>query len=351
MYIYYPTSAQVYVRQVGGPDRVTEQWIGAGPDQVIIISGSYPPTSSMYFITASYAMTFAVSTSLADSASYAGTASYSLNALGTPSASYAETASFLNLVTPSYGVTSSFHPTASLTQGQLLLWIVPGSGSFLDSFGQYPVERRGEPIRFMKDLSGLGRHVWTPQGTMAAYMKYMYLTNLGEGNNKPALWVDGVNGCGLQSAAVATPTYPLWLFVVARMPTGSVATTTVFDGIGSSNRFLCQVGTTIQIYSGTSMTGNVTGSLTGSIRDRWFLQSFKNTAGGNNSYVNTNGTQSVIGNCGGQSITGYTIASDYLGNNSGGGVSIAELILASNITDSDAAKIETYLKSKHNLFY
>lgn len=242
-------------------------------------------------------------------------------------------------------------PTASLTQGQLLLWIVPGSGSFLDSFGQYPVERRGEPIRFMKDLSGLGRHVWTPQGTMAAYMKYMYLTNLGEGNNKPALWVDGVNGCGLQSAAVATPTYPLWLFVVARMPTGSVATTTVFDGIGSSNRFLCQVGTTIQIYSGTSMTGNVTGSLTGSIRDRWFLQSFKNTAGGNNSYVNTNGTQSVIGNCGGQSITGYTIASDYLGNNGGGGVLIAELILASNITDSDAAKIETYLKSKHNLFY
>lgn len=70
MYIYYPSNAAVYVRQVGGPDRVTEQWIGAGPDQVIIISGSYPPTSSMYFITASYAITYATMSSFAETASY-----------------------------------------------------------------------------------------------------------------------------------------------------------------------------------------------------------------------------------------------------------------------------------------
>ena len=270
---------------------------------------------------------------------------------GATSASYAGTASFLNPATPSYGITSSFHPTASLTQGSLLLWVLPGSGSYMDSAGQYPSDQRGQPIRFMRDLSGLGRNVWTPPGTMTAYMKYMYITNVGGQNNKPAIWVEGVNGSGLQSAAIATPTYPLWLFVVAKMATGSVATATVFDGIESSNRFLCQVGTTVQIYSGTSMTGNVTGSLTGSIQNRWFLQSFKNTAGGVNSYVKTNGTQSVIGNCGEQTITGYTIASDYLGNNGGVGVSIAELILASNITDADAANIETYLKSKHDLFY
>ena len=42
MYIYYPSNATVYVRQVGGPNAVTEQWIGSGPDSVIIISGSAP---------------------------------------------------------------------------------------------------------------------------------------------------------------------------------------------------------------------------------------------------------------------------------------------------------------------
>jgi hypothetical protein len=349
MYIYYPTQAQTYVRQVGGPNAITEQWIGYGPDQVIVISGSFPPTASTMFITASYALTFAVSTSLADSASYSQTASFSLNAGLSPTSSYAATASYLNVVTPSYGATSSFNPTSSLTQGQLLLWIVPGSGSYMDSNGQYPATINGQQIRFMRDLSGLGRHIATVNPG-AGYTKFMYLTNVGQNNNKSGMWIDMVNGCGLQSATITSPTYPLWLFVVAKMPTASAATSTVFDGIGAANRMLCQIGTTIQIYSGASFTQAITGSLTGSIQTKWFLQSFKNTAGGNNSYVNTNGTQSAFGNCGGQTITGYTIGGDYLGN-IGFGVSVAEMILASNITDADAANIETYLKGKHELYY
>jgi hypothetical protein len=198
----------------------------------------------------------------------------------------------------------------------------------------------------MKDFSGQGRHLATTAGGLS---KYMLLTNVGQNNNKTAMWAELVNGNSLQSAAIASPTYPLWLFVVAKMPTASVATVTVFDGIGGSNRFLCQAGTTIQIYSGGSMSGNVTGSLTGSIQNKWFLQAFKNTAGGNGSSVYTNGTQSVVGNCGGQTILGYSIAGDYLGN--GGGANIAEMMLYSNITDADAATISTYLMGKHELFY
>ena len=338
----------MYVRQVGGPDRVTEQWIGAGPDQVIIISGSYPPTASMYFITASYAVSYATSQSLADSASYADTASYSLNASLTPTASYAQTASVLTPVISTYGVTSSFHPTASLTQGQLLLWVVPGSGSYMDSAGQYPSTTHGQQIRFMQDLSGLGRNVSTANPS-SGYTKFMYLTNVGQNNNKTGMWIDYVNGCSLQSAAISSPTYPLWLFVVAKMATGSQTIAGAFDGIGASNRFLCQIGTSVQIYSGASLAGNVTGSLTGSIQTKWFLQAFKNTAGGTNSSVYTNGTQSVVGNCGGQTILGYSVGGDYLGN--GGGWSLGEMMLYSNIADADATNITTYLKAKHELFY
>jgi hypothetical protein len=72
MYIYYPSNAKVYVRQVYGPNLITEQWIGAGPDQVIVISGSYPPSSSMDFITASFCTT----------SSYAETSSYASNGGG-----------------------------------------------------------------------------------------------------------------------------------------------------------------------------------------------------------------------------------------------------------------------------
>jgi hypothetical protein len=350
MYIYYPSNAVVYTRQVGGPNMVTEQWIGSGPDSVIIISGSYPPTASTAFISASYAIVYTTSMSLADSASWAGTASYSLNALGTPSASYAGTSSFLNPVVPAYGATSSFNPSSSISQGQLILWVIPGTGSYLDTYGQYPTTTHGQQLRRMTDFSGLGRHIKTPEGTMNGYTKFMQLTNTGQNNNKPGLWIENVNACSLQSAAISSPTYPLWLFIVAKMPTGSAATTGgVFDGLGGSNRFLCQVGTTTQIYSGASFTGAITGSLTGSIQTKWFLQAFKNTAGGNNSSVYTNGTQSLVGNCGGQTILGYSVGGDYLGN--GGGISIAELMLYSNITDADAANISTYLMGKHELFY
>jgi len=105
----------------------------------------------------------------------------------------------------------------------------------------------------------------------------------------------------------------------------------------------------MQLYAGSALTGLVTGSLSGSVLNHWFLQSFKNTAGGNNSYINTNGTQSLFGNCGGQTITGYTIGGDSAANSNA--ISIAEMLLCSNITDADAASIEAYLKGKHNLFY
>lgn len=349
MYIYYPSNAATYIRQVGGPNMITEQWIGYGPDQVIIISGSYPPSASTAFISCSYAITYTTSMSLADTASYAKTASYSMNALGTPTASYAGTASVLNPVQPVFGITSSFNPLTGISQGQCILWVSPSTSSFLDAYGQYPNTMYGQQVRYIREQSGLQRNLRTADGSMNEYVKYTYLTNVGQNGNKTAIWCENANVTALQSAAITTPTYPLWLFVVAKMPSASVATVTLFDGIASSNRFLCQGGTTIQIYSGASMTGNVTGSLTASIQNKWFLQSFKNTAGGNGSYVNTNGTQSVVGNCGGQSITGYSMAGDYLGN--GGGVSIAELMLYSNITDADAANIEYYLKQKHDLFY
>jgi hypothetical protein len=293
---------------------------------------------------------YTTSMSLADSASYAGTASYALNSSLAPTASYAATASVVNPVLSTYGATSSFNPLTGISQGSCILWVIPGSGSYMDTYAQYPSTTHGQQVRYMKDFSGLSRNIKAAEGTMNGYTKFMNLTNVGQNNNKSGIWIENVSACALQSAAISSPTYPLWLFVVAKMPTGSATTTGgVFDGIGGSNRFLCQVGTTTQIYSGASFTGTITGSLTGSIQTKWFLQAFKNTAGGTNSSVYTNGTQSLVGNCGGQTILGYSVGGDYLGN--GGGISIAEMMLYSNITDADAANVSAYLMGKHELFY
>lgn len=151
---------------------VTEQWIGYGPDAVIIISGSYPPTASMYFITASYAVDYATSQSLATSASYSDTASYSLNAGLSPTSSYAMTASFLNpFVSITSSLSASFHPSTSLSQGSLILWINALSSSYFDSAGTTPATQQGQVIRHFKDLSGLGRNIATP-GAHASVVSY-----------------------------------------------------------------------------------------------------------------------------------------------------------------------------------
>lgn len=68
--IYYPANSVVYARQVGGM-QVIEQYIGVGPDQIIVFEGTNPATSSTLFITASYALTYATMSSLAVTASYA----------------------------------------------------------------------------------------------------------------------------------------------------------------------------------------------------------------------------------------------------------------------------------------
>lgn len=56
MYIYYPSNAVVYIRQVGG-GQVTEQYISYAPNQIIIISGSYPPIAATNFVTSGFALT------------------------------------------------------------------------------------------------------------------------------------------------------------------------------------------------------------------------------------------------------------------------------------------------------
>lgn len=350
MYIYYPSNAAVYVRQVGGPDRVTEQWIGAGPDSVIIISGSYPPTASTAFITASYAIIYTTSMSLADSASWAGTSSYSLNAMGTPSASYALTSSFLIPYTTTTGsLSASFNPSSSISQGQLILWINPSSGSYFDNGGIIPSTQHGQNVRHLKDISGLGRNIKTYTGASSQTYKYGLVQNVGPNQNKIGLLMEISTAAGAYSAAFSTPTYPLWLFVVAKLAPGWALTVPVFDGIASNQRMGCWIGTTAQLYSGTNMNTPITGSITGSILNNWCLWSFKNTSGGNNSYIRTNGTQSVFGNCGTQTITGYTLGADYSLN--GGGGLILDLLLYSNITDADALNIENWLKCRNELVY
>lgn len=69
--VYYPVSASTYVRRVSGREMI-EQYIDVAPDQIIVLSGSNVG-NAVDFITASYALTWAVSMSLAD---YATTASY-----------------------------------------------------------------------------------------------------------------------------------------------------------------------------------------------------------------------------------------------------------------------------------
>lgn len=76
--VYYPVSASTYVRRISGREMI-EQYIDVAPDQIIVLSGSNVG-NAVDFITASYALTWAVSMSLADystSASYATTSSYS----------------------------------------------------------------------------------------------------------------------------------------------------------------------------------------------------------------------------------------------------------------------------------
>jgi hypothetical protein len=300
-------------------------------------------TSASYANTASYVTGNVTSADFAViagntlySSSYALTSSYSLGGASSTPLSYI----------PTYGITASFSPSSSISQGQLIFWINPNSASYMDTCGQYQATSNGNPIKHMNDLSGLNSNVSVPIGA-AGYNKFIYLTGVGQNNNKCAVWVE--NFLGVTCAAVATtPTYPLWLFAVLKIPSGSTSVG-IFDGNGSSNRFFCAAGTSPQIYSGASLSGAITGSLTGSIQSKWFLQSFKNTSGGANSYVKTNGTQSIFGSCGTQTINGYNFGSDNGGN--GGGSSIAEMLLYSNITDADAVNIETYLKSKHELFY
>lgn len=352
MYIYYPSNATVYTRQVGGPNMVTEQWINYGPDSVIIISGSFPPTASMYFITASYAVSYATSQSLCTSASFSDTASYSLNAGLSPTSSYAATASFLNPLTSiTSSLSASFHPSTSLSQGSLILWINALSSSYFDSPGVIPVSQQGQIIRHFKDLSGLGRDIKTPSPHASCVAhKYGIVYNTGPNNNKAAIWNEYGSVIGAYSSTFSSPTYPLWLFCVAKCPPGNTTTQTIFDGVTSGTRMGCWIGTTPQLYSGAALTAAITGSLTGSIlRGDWCLWSFKNTSGGTNSYIKLNGTQSVFGNCGAQSLTGYTFGSDYALN--GGANFIIELLLFSNITDADALNIENWLKCRHELTY
>ena len=48
MYIYYPSNASVYTRQVAG-GQITEQFIGVLPDQIIILSSSVFPAAATGF--------------------------------------------------------------------------------------------------------------------------------------------------------------------------------------------------------------------------------------------------------------------------------------------------------------
>jgi hypothetical protein len=318
-------------------------------------------TGSTYQITASSAISASFASQSLSSSYSPGGATYTSSLWGTASwannsltASYITSSNIVGTVAstlmpyiPTYGTTSSFNPSSSISQGQLIFWINPVSTSYMDTYGQYPATFNGNLIRHLNDLSGLNRNVSVPIGA-AGYNKFMYLTGVGHNNNKCAVWVENFNG--VTCAAVATtPTYPLWLFAVLKIPSGSTSAG-IFDGNGASNRFFCSAGTSPQIYSGTSLSAAITGSLTGSIQNKWFLQSFKNTAGGLLSYIKTNGTQSITaGSCGTQTINGYNFGGDDGGN--GGGIAIAEMFLYSNITDADAVNIETYLMAKHELSY
>lgn len=286
------------------------------------------------------------------SASFSDTASYSLNAGLSPTSSYAHTASFLNPFTSiTSSLSASFHPSTSLSQGSLILWINAFSSSYFDSPGTVKATEQGQIIRHFKDLSGLGRNIQTPtpHASAVAY-KYGLVFNTGPNNNKAAIWNEYGSVVGAYSSTFSSPTYPLWLFCVAKCPPGNTTTQTIFDGVTSGTRMGCWIGTTPQLYSGAALTAAITGSLTGSIlRGDWCLWSFKNTSGGTNSYIKLNGTQSVFGNCGAQSLTGYTFGSDYALN--GGANFIIELLLFSNITDADALNIENWLKCRHELTY
>jgi len=72
--IYYPVSAQTYVRAVSGGQMV-EQYVDVASDQIIVLSGSTPGTAAVDFITASYARTYLISASYSDNS---GTSSFSL---------------------------------------------------------------------------------------------------------------------------------------------------------------------------------------------------------------------------------------------------------------------------------
>lgn len=355
--IYYPTVTQVYTRVVGGTN-LSELHIDTSPDTIFVITGSFPYTSSIVFIqamdtsssypiTASYTLTYLASSSVAD---FATTASYAGVAL---LSSYAATASVAQRMAPLMSVTSSisasFNPSSSIAQGNMILWLYPDSGSFHSAWGSIPVTTDGEMVRYMSDISGLGRHIYMHAGTSAAVsQKFSKVYNTGPNNNKTSIYCEyPQGGIFAYSAAFTTPTKPIWLFAVLRLPPGNTTTTCLFDGITSGTRLGIWAGTTPQIYCGSSYTGAITASHTSSILNNWFLQSFKYT-GTTGCTIRTNGTQSLAsGNAGTQSPTGYTLGSDSAGT--GGGFSFLEMMVYSNITDGDAYNIESYLMAKNEI--
>lgn len=346
--IYYPTVTQVYTRVVGGTN-LSELHIDTSPDTIFVITGSFPYTSSIVFIqamdtsssypiTASYTLTYLVSSSVADfatTASYVATASLSRN-LMVP-------------ISVTSSVSASFNPITGISQGACSLWLYPDSGSFHDSWGTIPVTRDGEMVRWMTDKSGLGRHIFAHVATTAAGLqKCSVVYNTGPNNNKTAIYVEYPQaGVIVYSGTFTTPTKPMWVFAVIKLPPGNTTTTAILDGVSSGARIGVWAGTTPQLYCGTAYTGAITGSITGSILNNWFLQSFKYT-GTTGCTIRTNRTASLAsGNAGSQNPVGYTLGSDYTG--AGGGFSYLEIMVYSNIADADAYNIENYLMAKNEI--
>lgn len=349
--IYYPTGKQIYTRVVGTTG-LSELHIDVQPDTIFVLTGSFPNTSSTivfiqsvdtastYPITASYTLTYFISSSFAD------TSSYSLNAVGSSiTSSYALLAASLatgSTVTSS--ISQSYNPQTSISQGSCILRLIPGSGSYYDLWGTIPVLYNHEIVRFQKDVSGLSRDCAT-----STYPKYAIVYNTGPNNNKTAFychWNSGV--VGGYGASVGSPTLPLWTFWVGRLPVGNTTTTIIWDGF--SQRCGHWTGISPQIYAGSSYQLPVTGAFAALITgSAWYLQSFKYT-GTSGCQMRINGTQSVAQGNGGGNATpgGFNIGCDTSSGN-GGGWWCLEMMIHSNITDADAANIESYLMAKYEI--
>lgn len=328
--IYYPKDQIMYRRDTNS----------ASYESVVL---TINPNTILYFDSGSGLNAISAS-EVPVTSSWAISASYAFNSLST--ASVALSLSYPN---PIIGVeSSSFNPLA-VSSGSIAFWMIPLSSSFHDAYGGTSASMYLPMVRRLNDLSEYGNisgSFYLNQTGSACYSRLTNNTKLalspfqGPNNTHVVLHGEAVNGLPITTNYLKSIAKPYYCFIAGRAMPVTQSQAAVIDGLISSQRMLCTIGSISQLYAGTALVAyDIT-------KDNvWAVWTF--VSDGASSAIRINGSQSVAGNSGTQIITGITYGGDYLGN--GGGADVLECIWGHSLDTTDMVNIEKYLMNKYGI--